>query len=60
MRKFSGKQGVCLIELIFMSLVPNPLVPLDFSLGIFSSRKIVIILNWWSKEGNKGFSFFLC
>ena len=31
-RKFSGKQGMCLIELIFISLVSNLLVPLDSSL----------------------------
>ena len=45
---------MCLIELIFISLVSNLLVPLDSSLVIFSSRKIVIILNWWSKRGKNG------
>ena len=45
---------MCLIELIFISLVPNPLVPLDFSLSIFGSRKIVIILNWWSRRKKQG------
>ena len=45
---------MCLIELIFISLVSNLLVPLDSSLVIFSSRKIVIILNRWSKRGKNG------
>ena len=31
-REFSGKQGMCLIELIFISLVSNLLVLLDSSL----------------------------
>ena len=48
---------MCLIELIFIFLVSNLLVPLDSSLVIFSSRKIVIILNWWSKRGKNGVFF---
>ena len=42
------------IELIFISFVSDLLVPLDSSLVIFSSGKIVIILNWWSKRGKNG------
>ena len=45
---------MCLIELIFISLVSNLLIPLDSSLVIFNSRKIVIILNWCSKRGKNG------
>ena len=46
------------IELIFISFVSNILI---LVLVIFSSRKIVIILNWWSKRGKSGIfpSFFV-
>ena len=42
---------VLYIELIFISFVSNLLI---LVLVIFSSRKIVIILNRWSKGGKNG------